>query len=216
VKKLLLLVSALGVSTSASAANSVINGGFEAPSIADPCCITSPSVPIPGWTVTPNVNIVNGTFSSTAGNLAFEGNQYLDLIGEGGTGGISQSIATILGQVYYVSFAYSHNLFGSAIASASASYSIGGLNGTISHSTGSTSNLDWRQFSGSFVGTGAPTVVSFTNLTGGRNEGVLLDAINVSAVPEPATWAQLLLGFAVLGGVLRFARRAKGVALSAA
>jgi hypothetical protein len=95
------------------AAEALTNGGFEAPVVAGPCCITSPPTAIPGWTATPNVNVVNGTFASSPSgtNLAKQGNQYLDLVGEGGTGSISQTFTTVIGQIYNLNFWYSHNLF---------------------------------------------------------------------------------------------------------
>ena len=61
------------------------------------------------------------------------------------------------------------------------------------HSTGDTSSLEWQIFSGDFTATGADTL-NFTNLTGGPNEGVLLDAILTAAVAEPATPGDDALG----------------------
>lgn len=216
IAKILLAASALAlVSTPASAVELIVNGGFEDPTVTHPCCTTVPPDPLPGWIVTPNVNVVNGTFASTAGNLAEEGVQYLDLVGQGGTGSISQSFVTVAGQTYALSFIYSHNLF-SGTPSASASFSVDGLVGGILHSTGSTSDLDWLTYSGSFVADDASATLNFTNLTGGINEGVFLDAVSVQAVPEPATWAMMLLGFGAIGGALRVSRRnQRGVAFAA-
>ena len=44
---------------------------------------------------------------------------------------------------------------------------------------------------------------------GGDRFGPLLDnvRIGVTAVPEPGTWAQMILGFGLVGAVLRGARR---------
>ena len=206
--------AALTISSNASA--QLVNGGFEAPVVTDSCCITAPPSVIPGWTPSGgNVNVVNGTFGSTSGNLAFQGTQYLDLVGEGTTGSISQTFATITGQAYTLSFAYAHNLFGGT-PSASASYSLGSLNGTVTHNTGSTSNLGWQLFSGNFTAAGATSTLSFTNLTGGANAGVFLDGISVAAVPEPGTWALMLLGFGMVGGATRMARRQRRMAVLAA
>jgi hypothetical protein len=197
----------IGLIPAAASAQLVANGGFESPVITDPCCNTAPPDPLPGWIATPNVNVVNGTFMSTNGNLAFEGNQYLDLVGQGGTGSISQDLTLTPGETYNLSFAFSHNLFDPADAtSASASFAIDGLTGIVFHDTGDTNNLDWRIFSGEFVATGADTL-NFTNLTGGPNEGVLLDAVSVTELPEPATWGMMLLGFGAVGFALRRNRK---------
>ena len=208
--KYLLAASALALcSAPAFAAELIVNGSFEAPVVPGPCCNTVPPDALPGWTATPNVNVVIGTFSSTNGNLAFAGNQYLDLVGQGGTGSISQTFATNAGSRYNISFAYSHNLFTPSVTSASAALSVAGLLDTISHSTGTTANLDWRNYLGTFTATGSSTTLSFVNLTGGANEGVFLDAVSVQAVPEPATWAMMLLGFGGIGFAMRRAKRAR-------
>lgn len=195
------------VPTSAFSAELVTNGGFETPTVSSPCCNTVPPDTLDGWTATPNVNVVVGTYGSTNGNLAYQGNQYLDLVGQGGTGSIYQDLTTVAGQLYTLTFEYSHNLFTpSSAMSASASVSVGSLFAIVSHDTGDTSNLDWRPYSGTFTATGSTTRLTFTNLTGGVNEGVLLDAVSVAPVPEPATWAMMLLGFGGIG----FAMRRKG------
>lgn len=196
----------------AASAQLVTNGGFEDPVISDPCCDTSPPAPLPGWVATPNVNVVNGFFNGTGSpgptNLAYEGNQYLDLVGQGGTGSISQLLTTLTpGQVYTLTFAYSNNGFSpNESMSASADFSIDGLLGSVTHSTATSTNLDWQIFSGNFTATGADTL-SFINTAGGPNEGVLLDAISVAAVPEPATWAMMLLGFGAMGFAMRRNRK---------
>jgi len=192
------------VPTTAFSAELVTNGGFENPAVSPPCCSTVPPESLPGWTATPNVNVVLGTYSSTNGNLAYEGNQYLDLVGQGGTGSIFQDLVTTAGQAYTLTFAYSHNLFTpSSATSASASVSVGSLFDIVMHDTGDTSNLDWHVFSGTFTAGGPTTRLTFTNLTGGVNEGVLLDGVSVAAVPEASTWMMMLVGFAGMGMVMR-------------
>jgi hypothetical protein len=48
--------------------------------------------------------------------------------------------------------------------------------------------------------TTAPGQLSFTDLAGGNdNVGNLLDNVSVTAVPEPSTWAMMILGFLGLG-----------------
>lgn len=183
------------------------NGGFESDVVSGTCCTTVPPSTLTGWTATPNVNVVNGTFSSSPypTNLAIEGRQYLDLIGEGTTGSISQTFNTVIGQAYALSFAYSHNLFGGS-PSASGSYAItnsGGFGGTVVHTGGTNSNLAWINFTGYFTATAANSTLTFTNLTGQSNAGLLLDRISISAVPEPEIWAMMLLGFGAIGFQMR-------------
>ena len=211
-----LLVSA----SAASATNIIMDGGFETtPPLSDSCCITVPANGMVGaWTVglNGNVNVVNGNYGSTAGNLAKEGFQYLDLIGEGGAGSISQSFNTVLDQLYTLTFSFSHNIFGGPSDPAplfSADFSLGDstvslLSGTISHSSGITSDLDWKTYTHSFVGTGAMETLNFTNTspTSG-NAGIFLDDISVSAVPEPAAWIMMIGGFGVAGVAMRRRRR---------
>jgi choice-of-anchor C domain-containing protein len=208
----LLMASAIAlIPASASAADLIVNGGFENPYVASSCCSTVPSASLPGWTIpTGNVNVVNGTFSSSAGNLAFEGSQYLDLVGEGGVGSLAQSFNTTVGQAYSLSFAFSHNLF-AGLSSASASLSVGDWSDVITHTGGSNADLAWQNYTHSFVATDTTTTLNFTNLTGAGNEGVFLDAVSVNAaginptgaVPEPSTWAMMLLGFGAVGFSLR-------------
>ncbi len=210
-KKMTIAALLFAGSSTAAHAQIVTNGGFEDPKVNNSCCITSPPTNIPGWTATPNVNVVNGTFSSNPPNtnLAYEGTQYLDLVGEGGTGSISQNLTTVANQWYTLSFMYSHNLF-AGLTSASADIFINNIFfGSVTHTGGSNSDLAWTAFSGDFLATGTTTNLRFVNTAGSTNEGVFLDAINVAAVPEPATWAMMLVGFGGMGLAMRRSNKRK-------
>ena len=216
----IVVAAALLVSASAaSATNIIMNGGFESPPIADPCCTTIPgNGTVDYWNVVSgNVNVVNGYYGSQgvdmnpAANLAKEGVQYLDLIGEGGVGSISQSFDTVLNQVYTLTFSYSHNIFGGSsnpVPLFAANFSVGDLNGSVTHSSGTNTDLDWKTYTGWFVGTGASETLNFTNISPTKgNAGILLDEVSVSAVPEPATWMMMIGGFGVAGVAVRRRRR---------
>lgn len=210
-------VIALGTTfVPANAANIVVNGSFESPLIDNPCCNTiTAGNAFPGWDVTEgDVNQVAGTYASAGfANLALQGTQYLDLIGQSGAGGISQVLSTVVGQTYRFTFGYSHNLF-AGLPSASGFFDVGGLSGTVTHSTGTNADLDWQAFTGTFTATSTSTLLSFRNLTGDGSAGLLLDDIVVDAVPEPGIWAMMIAGFGIVGGTLRRLRRKGAAALA--
>lgn len=195
--------------------NIVANGGFEDPTVPPPCCNTAPPDTVTDWTVPPpgvgDVNVVLGTYNGTSGsgpNLAYQGDQYLDLVGQSGNGFISQMVNTVLGQVYTLTFAYSNNIFGGA-AAASASVSIGTLNDVIFHNTATTTDLDWTIYTGTFVGTGVPMELLFQSIVDSQNGSIFLDAVSIAAVPEPGTWLMMILGFGLAGAALRRRRHRK-------
>ena len=199
------VVATMALAGGAQAQNIVTNGGFEAPVVSDNCCITvTAGNSFPGWSVTAgDINVVRGSFNSGTGNRAFQGTQYVDLIGEANVlTTLSQTLNTVVGTLYTFSFAYSNNAFAGATAR-SATYSVGGLTGTVTHSSATPDNLDWNVFRGSFTATGSTTTLSFTERDGAGNAGVLLDDVSVVAVPEPATWAMMIAGFGLVGGVAR-------------
>jgi len=208
--KLLLVTAAIALSTgSAHAANLITNGGFESPIVTNgnyanvPVDIAS----IPGW-VSDNVDVVN----NYAGFGAYEGSNWLDLVGFGSTGSISQTFNTVAGQRYILTFAFSHNSL-AGLGSASGLVSVGDLLRTVTHSTGNGNAPDYRIFRRTFTATGPTSTLSFVTTAGSGNAGLALDSVSVTAVPEAATWAMMIAGFAFAGGALRVRRRA-GIALA--
>lgn len=55
----------------------------------------------------------------------------------------------------------------------------------------------------------APTTLSFSAIGTSDSTGGYLDSISLSAVPEPASWVMMILGFGMLGVALRRQRQAK-------
>ena len=47
---------------------------------------------------------------------------------------------------------------------------------------------------------------------GANNAHALLDDVSITAVAEPATWAMMFLGFAMVGGAARYRCRETNVA----
>jgi hypothetical protein len=80
--------------------------------------------------------------------------------------------------------------------------------GATTLSTG-TITIPWQGFSGwftqtmTFVPTSATEVLSFLSIGGGDPPYALLDGVTLSAVPEPAAWVLMLVGFGGVGFVSR-------------
>src|SRR4029079_11040768 len=131
---------------------------------------------------------------------AYSGGQAVDLIGNTlysnqVQGGLGQSFATTIAQLYNLTFAYSNN-YGASVGNGfsaqvdvedSASNSL--LSKIVSHDS-TTNSPEWAIFSQSFVATSILTTLTFTNLTGERsfsvgdpflNGGIYLDAVSVEA-----------------------------------
>jgi len=70
----------------------------------------------------------------------------------------------------------------------------------------------WVRFASNFIGDGTSSTITFTENSGLTYVG--LDDVSVTSVPEPSTWAMMLLGFAGLGYAGYRASR-KNVALAA-
>ncbi len=197
-------VAAALAASASFGANLIQVGGFETPGIGDVWYQTFTS-PFDSWTPS-NVDIVSSL--GAPGNApAYQGVQYLDLVGTGldgtelSTGTISQTFGTVAGETYTLTFAYANNPW--STSTASASFSVDGLAGDVTHDTSTTTDLNWLVYTDTFVATSSTATLTFSETVGGNNGGVLLDAISVTGVPEPSTWAMMLAAFAGLG-VLRY------------
>ncbi len=217
--RLLGAVSFLAVAPLAGA-NLILNGSFETPSVPVAAFTTFPvgSSALTEWLVFgPSgaaVSVVSGSFTQNGvtGN-AQDGSQWLDLTGNGHntTEGVSQSVATTVGNQYQLSY-YIGNTTGGGIFGSTSTVTVlldDIVTFTDTNSTISPSNLNWVQFSHTFVASGATTMLGFRNgdpandNSNGLDNVVLLDL--GTPVPEPVTLA--LLSFALAG--LGFARRRK-------
>ena len=192
--------------TASNAAQLISNGGFENTgfgsttnyyNVGNTADIGNPADHAPptdfGWTISNgNVDIIS---YQSYGPAPTNGGSYgLDLVGYGSTGEISQTLSTVAGQSYAVSFDYRSN---PGFVPASAEVLVDGSR--IALVTGNAPNNGWTTFNGVFVATGASTTFGLNETSGGGNGGMFLDNVSVTAAPEASTWAMMMLGFAGLG-----------------
>jgi PEP-CTERM motif len=180
----------LGISQAAQA-NLVINGGFENPNQAAGTWAIYTS--IPGWTLTPDVEIRNAVVGT-----AYEGSNYAEL-DTASNSIISQTIATIVGASYEISFAYSPRIDVPSASNGIEVYFGGVLVGSVAGA--GTSTHTWQLPSYLATATAASSLLEFRAV--GTNDGLggSLDDVKVNAVPLPGTVA--LLGLGLVGFAAR-------------
>jgi hypothetical protein len=126
---------------------------------------------------------------------------------------LSQNISgLVVGQNYTLSFAYNPGNDANLVNGELRVY-WGGI--LVSDIVGG--NLKWSVYTFDLQATTNPTALVFSGWPGGFWSG--LDSVNVSldvpsAVPEPSTWAMLLLGFAGIG-FMAYRRKAKPALMAA-
>ncbi len=217
------IAASCAVTGPAQAADLIINGGFEASSDG----FTTPT----GWTnIGPANGIVPYAAVSSLGLIPYEGANFYSIGGPATNGisqigwGISQTVATIIGNTYRLTFGYSDEN-GPGLETV-LGVSIGG-DLTPFTLTATDAGFFARQFATAtidYVATAAFTPISFTllatNETGlvGNNDpmidGVSFEQVaeaNPGAVPEPASWAMMIVGFGATGAALR-RRRGRPIA----
>jgi choice-of-anchor C domain-containing protein len=198
-----LAASAFAMSSAASAAT-IVNGSFELGTAPGGYATTwAGSSALTGWTV-------GGASVDYIGNYwqAADGSRSIDLAGFG-IGSISQTIETIVGQAYSITFSVAANLDGGSTIR-NGFIDVGGEQSLISFdSTGKTrADMGWEVRTFEFVALDALTTLTFSAdaVTSANNFGLALDNVSISAidaVPEPGAWAMLLFGFGSLGYVMR-------------
>lgn len=189
VAKVLGLVVGMSASAVASA-NLIVNGGFEDNDVAPGTWQFYSASAVNGWEGS-NIEI----WDHLMGVTAPEGNQHAELNAHPNAGSFSiyQSFATVVGQLYDVSFFYSARTSNSE----SFRFSVGNLNAVMDdHVVGR-----WSQYLNSFRADSTSTTIRFTTITPSNSTlGNLLDGVTVTRnVPEPAGYALLALGLIGLG-----------------
>ncbi len=190
------ITAGLGAASLASAAELVTNGDFGSG--------------LSGWTVGDNVLALTGNdyvpCCGTSGTATQMANPFASF-GAGNTTGtntLSQSIATVSGHKYVLSFDAGALGGGSqAISELAGATPLGSETLNANDALGST----FTHYSFTFTATGATTLLTFSNTSFADGIDPIVDNVSVSAVPEPAAWAFMILGVAMAGGMARARRR---------
>jgi Protein of unknown function (DUF642)/PEP-CTERM motif len=204
--QVVLLTAALGVATS-SQANLLTNGSFELGAFVnqgnDTMSLAPGSTVITGWTVVTDTTAWIGA-ANPFGLTASDGSFFLDLTNyQAGPpfAGMSQTIATIPGATYSLSFDLGSSTFWGRPDSITAS-AAGTLQTFTAPTTGG--NNDWQSVLMQFVASSTTTTVLLQGSSGFNYIG--LDNVDVefvsgpgpSPIPEPTTLALIGLGLASL------------------
>jgi choice-of-anchor C domain-containing protein len=207
-------VAGLSIAGVASAGNLVGDGQFDTPLGSPPFQTVNSGDSLGGWSVGGgSVDFISTYWEPPPG-----GGGSVDLDGNS-PGSISQNINTVVGQGYELSFYLSGNPDG-GFQTTTGTVSVGPVGGPIlpgsvdsfSFATPATSpfpqdknHMDYvlETF---FFTAGSSTDLVFTGTNGG-DFGPVIGDVSITAVPEPASWALMILGVALAGGALRYGRQ---------
>ena len=208
-------MAALAVAGEAGAANLIVNGSFETPPVTSVLAYTDfapGSLALTGWTVAnATVSQVRSDYALNPGYIftAKDGSVSLDLAGfsDNQPAVVSQTIATTIGTSYALRF-WLGNISGGAFGtqtSIGVEFSSGGSNFSCTN-TQPALQINWQQCGSLFVATQASTTIGFRNLDPNTDFSALIDNVSVEQVgqvPEPSSWAMLIAGFGLIGGIAR-------------
>lgn len=200
-KKLLIAATLLAALGSAhAAANLVVDGSFEAQAQATGTWNVYGT--LPGWSTVSGSGIE--LRNHVAGN-AFDGSNYVELDSYSNSA-MAQTITTAAGSFYTLSFEYSARAGVGAASNGIEALWNGTSVASVTADGSSLSGNDWHLFSYSVRGTGSD-VLSFRAVGISDSLGGSLDAVAVTAVPEPSTYAMMFAGLALIGFSLRSRRK---------
>jgi len=174
----------------ANAENLVSNGGFESPSFPIGSHYHTPLASLGAWQTTESQFEIWANPPLVVG--AIEGTQHLEILDSSAKASIFQSIATTPNQLYSLSFWHSARTGFDSILTVSVDSLV--LE-TFNEQGASAASFDWHEFTTNFVALDFQTTITFTDtaITLPAN-GAHIDNVRVEVIPEPSTYALLLVG----------------------
>jgi len=210
-------IAALSILAAASSANAavIVNGGLESSTLTPAqaaqmasqgfATLNAGSTSLTGWKVGgAGIDYIGSYWVPAGGTHSID----LDALS---AGSIFQTISTVVGQAYEVTFDLAGNPDGKPVVKLAIA-DANGLPGAayLFDTTGKTkTNMGWTQFTYDFTAQSTSTTLTFSNSnqTGFKTPyGAALDNVSIATVPEPASWALMLMGFGGLGMALRSRR----------
>ncbi|MBO9582446.1 MAG: PEPxxWA-CTERM sorting domain-containing protein [Sphingobium sp.] len=199
-------VVAMFAASGAIAAPIITNGSFESGLTG---WTTSGSGTTPGIGIT--VITTGGTNSTGYGDNVpvYDGTHAVFFVDDNANETLSQSVSLVGGTHYTLSFA----LFATSSGAANPyTFSLKDSVGASVLGTNLSSNVPvgvWTPYSYSFQAASTGNFTLAFNFVSGQtpSKDVILDAVNITAVPEPASWALMLMGFGGLGFAMRQRRK---------
>lgn len=197
--KNIIVASLMLCAASSASAVSITNGSFElGGEIAAGGFRSVPALnttTITGWKVGGAGVDYIGTYWQAA-----DGVRSIDL-SSSNAGSVSQTISTIAGKTYKVFFSLSGNPdggLGQKIAVSSVSGSVPGISTYTVGPANSRANMLWQRYSYIFTAFDTTSDLTFASATR-TPYGPALDNVSITAVPEPETWALLVVGMGLVG-----------------
>ncbi|MGI4876370.1 MAG: choice-of-anchor C family protein [Janthinobacterium lividum] len=199
----------------ANAATLITNGSFETNSLTSIPAIgyatlyagQSTASAITGWKVTAgNVDYIKSYWQAAAGSYS------VDLSGFK-NGSISQTLTTVVGKTYHLTFDESGNPDGKPVTKTAAVSINGAQLSDYTYVTGANSheNMEYATVGYTFTALSTSSVLKFANVGPNSPYGPVIDNVAV-VVPEPAAWAMMIAGFSMVGFAARRRRAVRTVA----